>query len=65
MLSPLALDVRLLIALQVLQVPKVPRNTARREAAEDTEKSEIWTDGRTGTCVRARTSGCADNFERR
>ena len=38
--------------------------TARREAAEDTEKSEIWTDGRTGTCVRARTSGCANNSER-
>ena len=31
--------------------------TARREAAEDTEKREIeWTDGRMGTCVRARTS---------
>ena len=49
--------------------------TARREAAEDTEKREI-VDRRTYghmhmhmtcacTCVRERTSGCANNFERR
>ena len=42
--------------------------TVRREAAEDTEKREIVdrrTYGATDTCVRARTSGCANNFERR
>ena len=36
--------------------------TVRREAAKDTEKR---TDGRMGTCVRARTSGCVSNIERR